>query len=224
MTLIDGKISNDRMSLDTENGILNIFNSNGGSMMFSDAARLSATGGIGISSNSSGTIGAPGKNIDIKACSGATVYIGSMSNPAGTSENSCVSIENGLLAFRSTGYATYNGNTIWNSSSKATKENISELTDTQKTELYSLLKNIPLIKYDYREQYSGQKENYGFLIEDIEDTKLGTLLHVSQNKNNTDIKYYSTEDLAKLELITIQELMKKIDNLQEEINLLKKEG
>ena len=219
MSLSSGVLKSDRLSLNATSGILSVFNSNGGSMILSNACRLSATAGVGISANSTGSVSAPSSGIDIKGCSGSTVYIGCMSNSAGTTEKSCVSVENGLLSFRSSGYATYNGSTIWGSSSLATKENISDLTKEQKDEVYELIKNISLKKFDYKEQYSGQKNNYGFIIEDIENTYLKTLLHISQSSTNEDIKNYSTEDLARLELVVIQELMKKIERLEEQVNV-----
>ena len=90
-----------------------------------------------------------------------------------------------------------------------------------KDELYNLIKNIPLKEYDYKEPY-GKKENYGFIIEDIENTKLNTLLHIVQNKNNKDMKNYSSEDLVRLELVIIQELMKKNEMLEKRIEKLER--
>ncbi len=181
LSVSSGTISNNRMGLDTKNGIVRVFNNNGGSMILSNAARLSATAGVGISSNSTGTISAPSKNLDLKACSGAVAYLGCMSDAAGANEKSAVSCENGTLQLRSTGVIYANGVAIGGSSSKATKENIKDLSQEKKDELYNLIKNIPLKEYDYKKQY-GKKENYGFIIEDIESTKLNTLLHIVQNK------------------------------------------
>lgn len=221
LNVVSGTISNSRMGLDTANGILRVFNNNGGSMILSNAARLSATAGIGISSNSTGTISAPSKNLDLKACSGAVAYLGCMSDSSGTNEKSAVSCENGTLKLRSTGAIYANGVAIGGSSSKATKENIKDLSQEKKDELYNLIKNIPLKEYDYKEEY-GKKENYGFIIEDIENTKLNTLLHIVQNKNNKDMKNYSSEDLVRLELVIIQELMKKNEMLEKRIEKLER--
>lgn len=221
MSVSGGTISNSRMKMDTADGILSVFNSSGGSMILSNAARLSATRGIGLTSNSNGNVSAPSVNLDLKACSGAEAYLGCMINANGTGERSGITCSNGVLSFRSTGYCTYNGSTVFGSSSRATKENIIDLTKEQKEEVYSLLKEIPLKQYDYKKEY-GKKFNYGFIIEDIEDTKLKELLHITQSENNKDIKMYSTEDLVRLELITIQELMKKIDKLEERISDLEK--
>ena len=217
MSVSGGTISNARMKMDTADGILSVFNSSGGSMILSNAARLSATRGIGLTSNSNGNVSAPSVNLDLKACSGAEAYLGCMINANGTGERSGITCSNGVLSFRSTGYCTYNGSTVFGSSSRATKENIKDLTKEQKEEVYNLLKNIPTKQYDYKKEY-GKPFNYGFVIEDIENTKLKDLLHITQAENNKDIKMYSTEDLVRLELITIQELMKKIDKLEERIS------
>lgn len=221
LSVSSGTISNNRMGLDTANGILRVFNNNGGSMILSNAARLSATAGVGISSNSNGNISAPAKNLDLKACSGSVAYLGCMSDASGKNERSAISCENGTLNLRSTGAIYANGVAIGGSSSKATKENIKDLSQEKKDELYNLIKNIPLKEYDYKEQY-GKKENYGFIIEDIENTKLNTLLHIVQNKNNKDMKNYSSEDLVRLELVIIQELMKKNEELEKRIEKLER--
>ena len=216
MSVSGGTISNARMKMDTADGILSVFNSSGGSMILSNAARLSATRGIGLTSNSNGNVSAPSVNLDLKACSGAEAYLGCMINANGTGERSGITCGNGVLSFRSTGYCTYNGSTVFGSSSRATKENIKDLTQKQKEEVYNLLKEIPLKQYDYKKEY-GKPFNYGFIIEDIEDTKLKDLLHITQSENNKDIKMYSTEDLVRLQLITIQELMIKVDKLEQKI-------
>ena len=221
LNVSSGTISNSRMGLDTANGIVRVFNNNGGSMILSNAVRLSATAGVGISSNSNGNISAPSKNLDLKACSGAVAYLGCMSDASGTNEKSAISCENGTLKLRSTGAIYANGVAIGGSSSKATKENIKDLSQEKKDELYNLIRDIPLKEYDYKEQY-GKKENYGFIIEDIENTKLNTLLHIVQNKNNKDMKNYSSEDLARLELVIIQELMKKNEMLEKRIEKLER--
>ena len=222
LNISSGKLSNNRMTLNTYSGLISAFYEGGGSTIFSNAARISMTAGVGISSNSNGVISAPSKNLDLKACSGAEAYLGCMINANGTGERSGITCSNGVLSFRSTGYCTYNGSTVFGSSSKATKENIKPLTQKQKEEVYELIKQIPTKQYDYKKQY-GKPFNYGFVIEDIEDTKLKDLLHITQNEENKDIKMYSTEDLVRLQLITIQELMKKIDNLQERVSFLEKQ-
>lgn len=201
-------------------GEVSIYPDTGGVYRFADGAlRFNANKGAVIASSSNGSVYAGSGNLDLKACSGHNAYLGCMANSNGTTQKSSVTCENGILKFYSAGYCTYNGSTVFGSSSKATKKNIKPLNQMQKDEVYELIKGIPTKQYDYKEQY-GKPFNYGFIIEDIEDTKLKDLLHITQNDENKDIKLYSTEDLARLELITIQELMKKIDKLEEKISNL----
>ena len=211
------KIGNRETTI-ASNGEVSIYPDTGGVYRFADGAvRFNANKGTVIASSSNGSVYAGSGNLDLKACSGHDAYLGCMGNSNGTSEKSGVICTNGILKFKSTGYCTYNGSTVFGSSSKATKENIVDLKEEQKEEVYELIKNIPTKQYDYKKEY-GKPFNYGFVIEDIEDTKLKDLLHITQAENNKDIKMYSTEDLARLELITIQELMKKIDKLEEKIS------
>lgn len=213
LSIYSGKLQSDRMTLNASTGLISSFYESGGSTIFSNAGRISMTAGVGITSNSTGTVQAPSKNLDLKACSGADAYLACMQNANGTTQKSSVTCQNGVLKFYSAGYCTYNGSTVFGSSSKATKENIKPLTQKQKDEVYELIKQIPTKQYDYKKQY-GKKFNYGFVIEDIEDTKLKDLLHITQNEENKDIKMYSTEDLVRLQLIVIQELMKKVEALE----------
>ena len=221
LTMSGGELSSDRLKLKADVGQLTIQPTSGGNYILSDAVRLSANLGVAISSLSDGSVKAPSNgNLDLKACSGATAYLACMGTPAGKTEKSACECANGTLKLRSTGAIYANGVVIGGSSSRATKKNIKDLSQEKKTELYDLIKNIPLKEYDYKAQY-GKEENYGFIIEDIENTKLNTLLHIVQNEQNEEIKNYSSEDLARLELVVIQELMKKVDNLQKQINELK---
>ena len=190
--------------------------------VLSNAMTFNAQNGIVIASNSNANVSAPTNNLDLKACSGATAYLACMGNSDGTNERSSVNCTDGILKFTSSGYCTYNGSTVFGSSSKATKENIIDLREEQKEEVYNLIKNIPTKQFDYKKEY-GKPFNYGFIIEDIENTKLNDLLHITQAENNKNIKMYSTEDLVRLELITIQNLMKKIDELENKIKELESE-
>lgn len=215
------KIGNRETTI-ANNGEVSIYPDTGGVYRFADGAvRFNANKGAVIASSSNGSVYAGSGNLDLKACGGHDAYLGCMLNANGTTQRSSVTCQDGILKFFSAGYCTYNGSTVFGSSSKATKENIKPLTQKQKEEVYELIKQIPTKQYDYKKQY-GKPFNYGFIIEDIEDTKLKDLLHITQNEENKDIKMYSTEDLVRLQLITIQELMKKIDNLQERVSFLEK--
>ena len=177
-------------------------------MLFRSGVRLNATSGVQISSNG-GSPSFPSKDLNLLGLNGASAYMACRWGDSG-SERSAVTCADGTLYLSSVGAIYANGVAIGGSSSIATKENIYDLTQEKRDEIYNLLKNIPLKEYDYKEQY-GYKKNYGFLIEDIENTKLKELLHIVQNKENTDIKVYSSEDLVRLILIVIQEIMKKIE-------------
>lgn len=213
-TIGDG-LSNSYFSI-TKAGQLNLYPhvGSGATYRFNNGVRLNATSGIQITSNG-GSPSFNSTNIDIVGLNGASVYVACRRGDSG-SERSAVTCADGTLYLSSIGTIKANGSTIGGSSSRATKKNIKLLTDNKKQELYQLIKNIPLKEYDYKKQY-GNKFNYGFLIEDIENTKLNDLLHIVQNKNDKNMKVYCSEDLTRLELVVIQELMKKIENLELEV-------
>lgn len=207
------KIGNRETTI-ASNGEVSIYPDTGGVYRFADGAiRFNANKGIVLASSSDGDVYAGSGNLDLKACSGHDAYLACMLNANGTTQRSSVTCQDGVLKFYSAGYCTYNGSTVFGSSSKATKENIKPLTQKQKDEVYELIKQIPTKQYDYKKEY-GKPFNYGFVIEDIENTKLKDLLHITQNDENKDIKMYSTEDLVRLQLIVIQELMKKVEALE----------
>lgn len=207
------KIGNRETTIDT-NGEVSIYPDTGGVYRFAKGAiRLNADTGVAIASSTDGSVYAGSGNLDLKACSGHDAYLGCMLKANGTIQKSSVTCQDEILKFYSAGYCTYNGSVVFNSSSKATKKNIKPLIQKQKDEVYELIKQIPTKQYDYKKRY-GKKFNYGFVIEDIEDTKLNDLLHITQNEENKDIKMYSTEDLVRLQLIVIQELMKKVEALE----------
>lgn len=204
------------------NGELSLYPTTGGVYRFAaGGVRINADLGVAIASSSNGNVYAFNGNLDLKACTGHVAYLACVSGADGTGEKSAVSCQDGTLYLRSTGTIYANGSPIGGSSSRATKENIKDLTELQKQELIDLISNIPLKQFDYKKEY-GKPYNYGFIIEDIENTKLGTLLHITQNEINKDIKTYSTEDLARLELIVIQELIKENKRLEERISQLEK--
>lgn len=185
--------------------------------VLSSAMTFNAQGGVVIASNSNANIPVYNTNLDLKACAGAIAYLGCMGYADGTDERSAVECGDGSLYLRSDGVIYANGAAIGGSSSKNTKTNIEELSQEKKDELYGLIKDIPLYQYDYKPKY-GKETNYGFLIEDIEDTKLNDLLHIVEV--NEDIKTYCSEDLTRLNLIIIKELMNKVETLENKIKEL----
>ena len=76
--------------------------------------------------------------------------------------------------------------------------------------------NMPYYTYDYKDKY-GDKDNIGFVIEDIEDTCLKRVLKINQNKDNKDVKNCGPVDLSKMNLLLIKTLMNKIEVLENKI-------
>ena len=93
------------------NGTLSFYpkmsNSSGGTFLLNDGARISMNAGVAISSNSDGSVKASDKNLDLKACNDATVYIGSMSDAKGSSESSAIMVRRGSLELRSATITTF---------------------------------------------------------------------------------------------------------------------
>lgn len=204
----------------TPNGQLNLFPQvgAGGVYLFNNGMRLNASAGMAIASSSDGNRTAPSSGgIDIMACSGTELYLACKrgSNASGT--GSSITLKNGEITLYSAGPIYSNKSISVQSSTRATKKNIKKLSQRKKDELCDLIKNIPAISFDYKEKY-GDTGYYGFLIDDIENTKLNDLLHIKQMKFDKNIKCYSNEDLTRLELIVIQELMKKIEKLERKLS------
>lgn len=204
----------------TPNGQLNLYPQvgAGGVYLFNDGMRLNSTLGMSIASSSDGNRKAPSAGgIDIMACSGTDLYLACKLGSDASGTGSSITLKNGEIHFfvKDNGTIYKNGSTI-HSSSKNMKENIKLLTNEEKNEIYDIIKNIPLKKYDYKKKY-GTKFHYGFVIEDIENTKLGELLHIVQAGTDKNVKTYDSDDLDRIELIVIQELMKRIEKLEEKL-------
>lgn len=188
-------ISNSRGAIDLKDGILRCFNSSGGSMILSNAVRLSATAGAVISSNSNGNISAPSKNIDLKACSGASVYLGSMTNAGGTSEGSGFSVNrSSIIASRS----------ITISSDKRKKKNIEKLEDI------SWIDDLIIKEFDYKS--GGKSRNIGLIAQDYENKEYNKYFLETDEEGYYAISYGNiTNALIKY----CQELKKRINELEE---------
>ena len=123
---------------------------------------------------------------------------------------------NGIVMSTGTGGVTVNGNVVHSGSSKLMKKNIKLLKQNQLNDIYSAVKKMPLYKYDYKKEfYNGEKNNYGFIIEDIEDTILKDVIHINEDDNG--YKQFNPTDLPKLNLIIIKELIKKVEALENKI-------
>lgn len=123
---------------------------------------------------------------------------------------------NGIIMNTGTGGISLNGSTIHSGSSRLMKKNIKLLNQKQLDEIYAEVEKMPLYKYDYKKDfYNGDKNNYGFIIEDIEDTILKDVIHISEDDNG--YKQFNPTDLPKLNLIIIKELIKKVETLENKI-------
>ncbi len=126
----------------------------------------------------------------------------------------------GIIMNTGTGGVSLNNSTIHAGSSRKMKKHIKKLKKKQKEEIYNAVKEMPLYKYDYKKKfYNGDKNQYGFIIEDIENTIIKDVIHI--NKDDNGYKQFNATDLPKLNLIIIKELMEKIENLENEISKLK---
>lgn len=107
-------------------------------------------------------------------------------------------------------------------SSRKVKENVKQLDNKFVDELYKEVKELQLYSYDYKKEYreTDRKNKYGFMLDDVENTNIEKILDIEKNDETS---LYSAKGLAKLDLIIIKELIKKVDKQQEEIDLLKQE-
>lgn len=123
---------------------------------------------------------------------------------------------NGIIMNTGTGGISLNGSTIHSGSSRLMKKNIKLLNQKQLDEIYAEVEKMPLYKYDYKKDfYNGDKNNYGFVIEDIENTILKDVIHISEDEKG--YKQFNPTDLPKLNLIIIKELIKKVETLENKI-------
>lgn len=80
-------------------------NNVGGTFLLNTGARISMNAGVAISASADGSVtpGGSGKNLDLKACSGNTAYLGAMSGADGTGELAAVTCKGtGGLSLKST--------------------------------------------------------------------------------------------------------------------------
>ena len=135
------------------------------------------------------------------------------STMVGTNDTIAIRAFNGTIQINSN-YGVYAGsNRLDGSSSKAIKENIKPIEEEYANDIYNEVKKMPYYTYDYKEKY-GDKDNIGFVIEDIEDTCLKRVLKINQNGENKDVKNFGTVDLSKMNLLLIKMLMDKIEALE----------
>lgn len=111
------------------------------------------------------------------------------------------------------------------SSSKNMKENLEPLSKEQEENLYKLIHNLTLYNYNYKKEYGDPAKTYcGFLIEDLEDSIIDKYLHFKKNIYDKNVKTYDSAELSKINLLLIKTIQNKIDDLQSQIDKLKKES
>ena len=119
-------------------------------------------------------------------------------------------------------YGIYAGsNRLDGSSSKAIKKNIKPIDPKYVDEIYKEVNKMPLYTYDYLDKY-GDKDDFGFIIEDIENTCLNRTLKINKNPDDEKVKNYGTLELNKMNLLLIKELMKKNEELEKRIKELER--
>lgn len=119
-------------------------------------------------------------------------------------------------------YGVYAGsNRLDGSSSKAIKKNIKPIDPKYVDEIYKEVNKMPLYTYDYLDKY-GDKDDFGFIIEDIENTCLNRTLKINKNPDDEKVKNYGTLELNKMNLLLIKELMKKNEELEKRIKELER--
>ena len=202
LTISGGGLSNSRAAINGSDGIIQCYNSSGGSMILSNAARLSATAGIGISSNSTGNVSAPARNIDIKACSGASVYIGSMSNASGTSENNAITVTYSQIIM------TRNPTIV---SDIRKKKNIKDIK-------VDWIDELKVKEFDYKK--GNDSKNIGLIAQDYLDKEYNKYFLQQDEEGYYGINYGNITNAL---IQYCQELKNEINTLKEEIKILKEE-
>lgn len=110
------------------------------------------------------------------------------------------------------------------SSSRAMKENIKPISQEENIELYNAVRDMKFYSYKYKEKYGyGTDEYRGFIIDEIENTVINKYLHFTQDETDADVKQFNPTEIGRMNLILINQLQHKIEELQQEINTLKKE-
>ena len=198
-TITAGSINSSRAKLNLSEGYLNIFNSNGGSAIINYATRISMTAGVGISSNSNGNVAAPSNNgIDIKACSSASLYLGCMSNAAGSTEKNAILIYSGGIAM--TRQPSYG-------SDERLKTKIKDIGDI------SWIDELNVKEYEYK--VSPGEKNIGLIAQDYLDKEYAKYFLKTDPKGYYAIEYGNiTNALIKY----CQELRTRVDELERRLN------
>lgn len=126
-----------------------------------------------------------------------------------------------------------------NISSLKLKTNLQKFKNDDYEQAYDLLKKIDIYRFDYKYKISDNKNEYGFIIDYIEENKdYDKFLYFKDEKakvvNNEldylvrdndkdviDFKKYNQENLAKYMFTLLKTMQNKIDNLESEVKILK---
>ena len=104
---------------------------------------------------------------------------------------------------------------VHGSSSRNIKQNINNIDKKELIEIANIIKDMPIYSYYYKKEYNDPTIlHHGFIIEDIEKTKLNEYLHFIQDPQDKNLKTYDGGELPKLNLILIKYLLQKIDDLE----------
>lgn len=99
-----------------------------------------------------------------------------------------------------------------NPSSRKIKENISDMTEEEARKLL----NVDIVKFDYKEEYGGNKNNYGVIAEDLNEVIPYAV--IQSDSHEEDEESIPCVDYSKL----VPYLVKVVQMQQKEIDELKK--
>lgn len=113
----------------------------------------------------------------------------------------------------------YLNGTIHTGSSRGIKRKIKELKAKELEEIYNSYKNQKVYSYNYKKKYDSdyQRRRYGFILDEMENTKIGDMIGIKQSITDKNVKTYNADDLAKANFIMIKILLEKIEKLEKEV-------
>ena len=108
---------------------------------------------------------------------------------------------------------------VYGGSSRAIKNNIVELSIEELNSIYDSYKNQKIYSFNYKKEYNDNytKKRYGFILDEMENTKIGDMINILQDTKDKNIKTYNPEDLSKANFIMIKILQDKIEKLEKEV-------
>lgn len=181
------------------NGELSLYPTTGGVYRFAaGGVRINADLGIAIASSSNGNVYSSSGNIDIKGCASHSVYIGCMSNTAGTTEKNSITVYSGGIAMsRQPSYG----------SDIRLKDKIKEINDV------SWIEELRIKEYEYK--VSPGEKNIGLIAQDYVDKEYAKYFLKTDEKG-----YYAIEygNIANALIQYCQKLKKRVEDLEKRLN------